>query len=134
MDEQLENRRILIDTSILIDYYRKKDKEKTLLYKLIQNYKLSISTITEFEYIVGFQNKDLDFGYSFLKFVEILDFDSNCVKASRRIYNDLKKENKLIELPDIFIAATALSNNLKLATFNIQHFERIKELNLIKSL
>ena len=33
-----------------------------------------------------------------------------------KIIKNLKKTNKIIELPDILIAATAISNNLELAT------------------
>jgi tRNA(fMet)-specific endonuclease VapC len=45
---------ILLDTSILIDYFRKKDKSKSVLFKLSQTHqKVSISTITEFEIYTG---------------------------------------------------------------------------------
>ena len=44
------------------------------------------------------------------------------------IYKNLKLKNKLIELPDIVIAATAVANNLKIATLNKKHFDRIEGL------
>jgi predicted nucleic acid-binding protein len=43
----MESSPILIDTSVLIDYFRKKNKGKTLLYSLSLKYNISISTITE---------------------------------------------------------------------------------------
>ena len=50
---------------------------------------------------------------------------------SVEIYKQLKQENKLIDIPDIMIAGTALQNNMPLATLNRNHFERIKGLTII---
>ena len=45
---------ILLDSSILIDLFRKKDKEKTQFYLLSQSYSdLCISSITYYEIGVG---------------------------------------------------------------------------------
>lgn len=38
---------------------------------------------------------------------------------------DLRIRGAMIELTDIFIAATALVNNLPIKTLNIRHFERV---------
>ena len=43
MDKKL----ICLDTSILIDYYRKKNKEKTKFVELSKSYKFAISVITK---------------------------------------------------------------------------------------
>jgi len=41
---------ILLDTSILIDFYRKKDKSKTVLFQLEKDHhQLAISVLTQFE-------------------------------------------------------------------------------------
>lgn len=53
----MEDRRILIDTSILIDYFRKEDKKKTLFFRHSLKYSLAISTITEFEFMSGLNPK-----------------------------------------------------------------------------
>jgi tRNA(fMet)-specific endonuclease VapC len=42
------------------------------------------------------------------------------------------KNNKIIDIADILIGATALSHNIPIATLNNNHFERIKNLELIK--
>lgn len=49
------------------------------------------------------------------------------------LLKQLKKENKLIGLSDVLIAATALSRSLKLSTLNTKHFERIEKLKLINT-
>jgi tRNA(fMet)-specific endonuclease VapC len=45
---------ILLDSSILIELFRKKDKEKTLFYSLAKTYKtIYISTISYYEIGIG---------------------------------------------------------------------------------
>jgi predicted nucleic acid-binding protein len=127
----MESSSILIDTSVLIDYFRKKSKGNTLLYSLSLKYSFAISTITEFEFLVGLSDKHLEFAGKLFKNFLILPFDSRCAKAATKIYNNLKSKNHLISPPDIFIAATAIANNLSFATLNLKHFERITNLELI---
>jgi predicted nucleic acid-binding protein len=43
----------------------------------------------------------------------------------------LKKSGMLIESEDLLIAATALANQMKLATGNVKHFNRIDGLELV---
>ena len=48
---------ILLDSSILVELFRKKNKEKTLFYSLSQSYNnLCISSITHYEIGVGNRN------------------------------------------------------------------------------
>ena len=50
----MENSRVLIDTSVIIDYIRKKHKEKSALYNYFEkDYQIYISTITTFEIYNG---------------------------------------------------------------------------------
>jgi predicted nucleic acid-binding protein len=45
---------ILVDTSILIDYFRKSDKSNSKLIALIrEGYKFQISSVTEYEIFAG---------------------------------------------------------------------------------
>jgi tRNA(fMet)-specific endonuclease VapC len=60
-----------------------------------------------------------------------LPFDKEANEAAVKIFKQLKKDNKLIEIPDILIGATAQASNIKLATLNKKHFERIKSLEII---
>lgn len=127
----MENSNILIDTNILIDFFRKKDKQKTLLKPLLQNYNFYLSVITVFEFDCGVTDQKLrDEFKTLIEPFTILNFDLECSYTASRIYKDLKGINKKIEMRDIFIAATVLSNNLNLLTFNKKHFENIPEITL----
>lgn len=63
--------------------------------------------------------------------IAVLPFDENVFQHSVRIYRKLKSQSKLIEMPDILIAATALANNISVATLNVKDFSRIEGLEII---
>lgn len=59
----MENTLICLDTSVLIDYYRKKDKSKSLFFKLTERYALfAVSAITEYELYLGTRKNKISFG------------------------------------------------------------------------
>jgi tRNA(fMet)-specific endonuclease VapC len=62
---------------------------------------------------------------------EVLPFNKKVAKVAVSINLDLKRKRKLIAIPDLFIAATAIADNLSFSTLNKKHFERIDELNIM---
>jgi tRNA(fMet)-specific endonuclease VapC len=125
---------VCLDTSILIDFFRKKNKENSAFFKLTQNHSnFAVSTITEFEIYTGSTKEQIPFWDSFFDAVTVLPFDSETAKKAVEISKDLNSRNKRIEIPDIFIATTAIRFGFKLATLNRKHFERIHSLELILS-
>jgi tRNA(fMet)-specific endonuclease VapC len=123
---------ILLDTSVLIDYFRKQDKQRSQLLSLVQQgYTLRISAITEFEIYSGVGEVQRPFWEALLERVEVLPFGSAEVHMAVSIQQDLKRARKQLDLPDLFIAATALVNGLPIATLNRKHFERIPKLTVI---
>jgi predicted nucleic acid-binding protein len=127
----MDRQRILIDTSILIDHLRRQNKERSAYYRAAQQFDCSVSVITEFEFRVGATQANQDFVSALLDLTPILPFDSACVHAAASIYRDLKAVNRLIALPDLFIAATAVAHSLPLLTLNLSHFERVGKLTLL---
>ncbi len=123
---------ILIDTSILIDFFRKREKFKSILVQLSTQYRFCLSAITAFEVKIGIQTPAQQNDYEVLtQNIEILPVDDLCIDAAVEIFRSLKPQNALIELADLLIGATAISNSLSLATLNRKHFERIRDLLLI---
>lgn len=55
----------------------------------------------------------------------MINFDENIGKIFGNIKADLKNKGQLINDSDLFIAATAISNNMILVTNNERHFKRI---------
>ncbi|MFH1049935.1 MAG: type II toxin-antitoxin system VapC family toxin [bacterium] len=126
----MENGSVLIDTSILIDFYRKKNVEKTLFYQLSGNYDFALSIISEFEFLVGFPEEKLDFAKEIIKGITIFEINKIISEEALKIYKNLKKINKLIPFTDLFIAATAVSNKIPLATLNKKHFKYVEGIEL----
>lgn len=124
---------VLLDTSILIDLFRKGDKESSVLVSLIrQGYIYCISSVTEYEIYTGTTSEQIEFWDKFLQKTEVLSFDKNVAKVAVEINKKLKRKRKLIDIADLFIAATAIANNLPIATLNKKHFDRIDELVIIQ--
>ncbi|HEU4554306.1 MAG TPA: type II toxin-antitoxin system VapC family toxin [Chitinophaga sp.] len=123
----------LLDTSILIDFFRKTDKKNSRFYTLSDTFDaFCISVITEYEIFIGATtNIQKDYWKSFLKKVTIIPLDSETVQKTIALNEELKKARKQIDSADLFIAATAICNHLPLATLNNKHFNRITGLKLV---
>ena len=64
----MENKLVLVDTSILIDFFRKTDKENSMLVKLVkQDYIYCISAVTEYEIYTGTTLAQEEFWKKFLQ-------------------------------------------------------------------
>jgi tRNA(fMet)-specific endonuclease VapC len=122
----------LVDTSILIDYYRKTNKMNSVWLDLIdKGYEFVISAITKYElYSVAAQNQ-IEFWNSILAAIPVIAFDESCVDTAVQINSALKRKRKQIDLADLFIAATAMKQNLPIATLNKKHFDRIDGLTIV---
>ncbi len=124
---------ILLDSSVLIELFRKKDKENTLFYTMAKAYKtLCISSITYYEIGIGNRKSHADYWEKLCENLLILPLDKEFSENAITIYLDLQKENKMIDLADILIGATAPTHNIPIATLNDKHFNRIKGLETVK--
>ena len=123
---------VLVDTSILIDYYRKTDKERSVWINLVrQGYSFCVSAVTKYEIYAGATPNQLTFWNSIFLAITFMPLDEISVDTAVAINSELKKKRKQIDLADLFIAATAIAHNLSLVTLNKKHFDRIDALILI---
>lgn len=125
--------KILIDSSIIIDYLRQTDKEQTFLSKLGQGQlKLYTSIIVHAECYAGKSIWEKKEARETLKIIfsgiQILPLDESISQKAGEIsarYN--------LEIVDAIIAATSIIHDLDLATLNIKDFKKIAGLRLFKS-
>lgn len=131
----MENNGILVDTTILIDFLRKKNKEKALLWKFKETYRnLSISSISVFELYAGaVDNRKIDDVKSLLKWLDIIEFDEELAEMAGNTFIVLKKQNKIIDYRDLFIGTTAVFYNLEIATLNIEHFANFPNIKIVNT-
>ncbi len=127
----MEDKLILLDTSILIDLFRRKVKENSYFYQLSGKYQNFAVSTARFEIFVGQTDNQNEFWDNFYDKVKIIVFDDECAQAASRIVKQLKSKNKMIEISDILIGATAIAHELPLATLNKKHFGRIENLILV---
>lgn len=130
----MENKLVLIDTSILIEFFRKTDKANSTLLSLVkQGFTFKISAITVYEIYVGANPAQTDFWNELLEKIEVIPLTYIVAKTAVMINAELKKNRNQIDVADLFIASTAISNSLKIATLNTKHFDRIRNLIILKS-
>jgi predicted nucleic acid-binding protein len=128
----MESRIILLDTSILIDFYRKKDKSASAFIQIYNKQtQFVISAITHYEIYIGTSPDQVVFWNTFFSGITILPVDTEVSKTAVDIYSDLKKKSSLIDIADLLIAATAITHNYPCATLNKKHFARVDGLSII---
>lgn len=92
----------------------------------------TISAITKYEIYSGATQSQLDFWGNVLQAIEVISFDEAAVNTAVEINAALKRKRQQIELADLFIAATAITYKLAIATLNKKHFSRIDKLNIVE--
>ena len=86
---------VLVDTSILIDYYRKTDKQKSVWINLVRKgFSFAISAVTKYEIYAGATPNQLSFWDSVLRSLTIVPFDEISVDTAVTINSALKKKRK----------------------------------------
>jgi len=131
----METGRILVDTSVLIDYFRKQNKRKSLLWNLSNRDEvLYVSVITEFEFYCGCKNEQRknEAKELFDLLTKMIFTSKHSIRASE-IYNELRSKNQLIDVVDILLAGVASQESMTIATLNEEHFSRVDGLDIISS-
>jgi predicted nucleic acid-binding protein len=120
---------ILLDTDIFIDYLRLHPAAILFIDSFSQT-ELSFSLFTYLELLQGCPNKIQEKRIGeFLKYFEGFPIDTKISSIAFMIY----RENHLrfhLDIPDSFIAATAIVHNLLLVTRNEKHYKGIEGLKL----
>lgn len=133
----METNRVTIDTDILIDLLRNKTKVVNSISEMeTKGYSLATTTINAFELFYGAyksekREKNLTSTKKLLKRLNILKMELASAQNAGRIYSELETEGQPIGLRDVMIGAITLTEGYSLATRNVEHFQKIKGLNLI---
>lgn len=126
----MERTNYLIDTNVAIYYFGlalSNESEKFMDQIFCKTY--AISVINRIE-LLGFGRlnaTESDALNSFISNANIFDLEEEIIIETIQIR---KKHN--IKLPDAIIAATCLVNNCKLITNNVNDFDKINGLQLVK--
>ncbi len=124
---------ISLDSSVLINHYRTKNKQLSFFYSLVQKYNsFIISVITEYEILIGSkQPLQIEFWKNVFTDFFIADYTSQINAIAIDISLHILPKGIQIEFKDLIIAATALHKKVPLATLNEKDFTNISGLSLI---
>ncbi len=122
---------ILCDTDVIIEFYRNNSDIISEL-KNIGQQNIAVSTITAGELIYGAINKkELYQIKKDIKNLTIVDIDKKTCGIFIEIMAKYVLSHKL-SLPDGFIAASALANDIELFSLNLKDYKFIENLKLYK--
>ncbi len=123
--------RVVVDTSVLVDFLRRRDRKTTVLDALVDRaeHEFYISLITHTELYSGSSvwersqaRRELELvlaGFTILPFSQEISEKAGWVRATYRL-----------SPPDAIIAATALEYGLPVLTFDVSDFKKVKGLKL----
>ncbi len=127
----------LVETSVIVDYLRGKQEAVDLIDELEGHLASSFVCLAElYEGVYRVKNKthvEKAVRQFFASMETVFGLDIRIAKDFGRLRAKLKSSGKLIEDMDLVIAATCLSYNATLITFNKKHFERVPGLKLLDS-
>ena len=121
------------DTNIIISAFLGDKEAISLLEKTNESY--SITPIVAAELFKGaYLRNDKDKTEKIMKFVSdagLLPFSIEACRIFGEKYAKLKKQGKLTQDLDLFIASISIAHNSTLVTKNKKHFENIKGLDVV---
>jgi tRNA(fMet)-specific endonuclease VapC len=135
--EKMVTNKIIVDTDILVDLLRNKKEAVDLISKFEFNRTLlSTTTISAFELCYGAHKskqriQTLKATVNLLDRLVILPLTSRSAQRAGYLYADQELKGQPIGLRDTFIAAIALTRKMPLATRNLEHFRKVKDLSII---
>lgn len=128
----MENRLIILDTDVVIDFFTGIFPEAEGVLKLISQEEAALTAISVFELYAGIEGKRrLGQIETFIRDLTILPLDVIEAALAGKIFTQLKSKGQLIGNHDILIAAVCLTNGLPLYTKNVINFSKIKDIQIL---
>lgn len=120
----MENKRICLDTDVIIDAFKSDISQYSGYYTTCIN-------LYEFLRGLAFIGKNIDEFKSWIELnLNVVCIDNKSLKIASRIYAELRKSGEIIEDPDLLIASLCIANDLSLKTNNKKHFRRLERFGL----
>lgn len=127
----MEGLTVLLDSSILIGYFRSPDKSQTAFYRFFSSSNAALSSVTLMEMEFGVRAPGhRQFIDQLLQKYPVLSFGPGTAQVAGNLYRRLRQNSISIDVRDLMIASTALECGLPLATLNRAHFENVPDLRL----
>jgi len=113
----------LLDTTVIIDYLRGKDKIVKLIRKLFFFFfLLGCCPINIIEVYAGMKEKEREVTEEFIDSLENYELTKEIAKQAGEDKKKYQREGISLSLPDVAIAGIAVANDLILLTDNQKHY------------
>jgi len=124
-------RDVLVDTDILINFLRGKEKAKDFLLSLLKDSTIYCSVITIAEIYVGMKDHEKEKTDKLIDSLNIIDVTREIAEKAGKYKKDIKSHS--LELDDCLIAASAFIKGAILATGDKKHYPMrdIKKITVI---
>lgn len=120
------NERLIVDTDIVIDFFKGEENAITLFRSDID--KIHFSAVTVAEIYAGVRNKKEESEIErFFSVFPVIGVDALIAKIAGKLVNQYRKSHN-VEIPDAIIAATCIASETGLRTLNIRHYPMFKDL------
>ena len=127
MEEDL----VLFDTNVFINFFNG-NEETVDIFKRLGNRRILIPSVTVMELYQGMGNKnELNNMKKKIKHYSILHFNSHVSRLAIEYINTYSLSHNL-QIPDAIIAASAVTFQLPLFTYNLKDFRFIPNIKLYK--
>lgn len=128
----------LLDSDYLINFLNGQQKAIGVVSNLrelsLYTYTSIICVAEVLEGIYGLKSEEKSLQFeAFLETIGVLGIDLAVARQFALSRGKLRRQGKLIDNLDLFIAATCLAKDLILVTENIDHFRRIPRLKIYKA-
>lgn len=132
----MESEKVCLDSDVLIDHLRGKNRVVDEVRRLEEECILSTTSINVFEVFYGAyksgRRANVESAARLVERLVVLDFDRKAAEAAGRILAHLESRGEAVEFRDVLIGATCLVNGYAIATWNTEHFKRIPGLKVIE--
>lgn len=113
----------LIDSDVLVDFFKKKDPAVGLITKLSRTENIAASILSVTELRAGWSRKEAEFFLPrFAKLFTIENITLKIAELAGKFRREYKTKGRSLPTIDTLIAATAIINNHILVTKNKRHF------------
>ena len=128
----MDTGRVLIDTTIILGYLRRKEKENTLLYNLCHAYdEIFVSSVTVFEVFYGCDPEHTALMSQLFDGFTVIPFDAEIARFASAEYRRLRRAGEYIEIRELVVGATSIVKEIPLATLNAPAFKLLSKIKIL---
>jgi tRNA(fMet)-specific endonuclease VapC len=127
---------MILDSTFLIDVLRGDESVSSIIENVDSSGTAFVSSITVMELSEGIHLSDAtererDAVHELLTDLTELSFDRDCALQAGEINGALVSSGEPIDTADVMIAATAIVHDQAVVTRNVDHFERIDDVDVL---